>query len=85
METMNPGARGNVIRAMSKIKPSHLMDENLRMACGLDGISGVVVEEERAKLIGEKVYEQDESDDLSDDEDKIHQVHSPPSFIESLL
>jgi len=55
MESMNPQARKNVITAMGNVRPSHLLDGELRVACALDRVTGGVVEEERAALIGESV------------------------------
>jgi tRNA 2-thiocytidine biosynthesis protein TtcA len=37
---MNPNAKQNLLRAMSDIRPSHLLDQNLREACGMDPITG---------------------------------------------
>ena len=90
---MNPNARRNVITSMGKVKPSHLLDENLRIACGLDGITGSVVDEDRASLIGESKLEKEEggvSNGISTvidgmDNSNGVEVHNPSSFIESLL
>lgn len=86
-ETMNPNARKNVITAMSNVKPTHLLDENLRVACGLDGKTGSVVDEDRALLIGEKKIYVEGSDMASEGERSSTglEVHSPSSFIEGLL
>ena len=88
---MNSNARRNVITAMSKVKPSHLLDENLREACGLDRMTGSVVDETRAQLIGEKKVS---SSDVGKNGEALAEgivsengveMHSPSSFIESLL
>lgn len=91
METMNPNARKNVITSLGNIRPSHLLDENLREAAGLDRITGSVVDEDRAKLIGE-TKQNDTSSNGADKTDgntneKIGdlELHNPSSFIESLL
>ena len=93
LETMNPNARRNVITALGNVKPSHLMDENLRVACGLDGITGDVVDEDRALLIGETTKVSDagavdggeEASALSEESHSGTEVHRQSSFIESLL
>jgi tRNA 2-thiocytidine biosynthesis protein TtcA len=87
MESMNPNARRNVINALGNVKPTHLLDENLREACGLDRITGSVVDEERSLLIGETKPDAVDGDDDKYNADKagIVEIHSPSSFIESLL
>ncbi|KAL7464991.1 hypothetical protein ACHAXS_005326 [Conticribra weissflogii] len=93
MESMNPQARKNVITAMGNVRPSHLLDEDLRVACGLDRVTGGIVEEERAALIGEtviKIVSADGEMPRADDEQvedclESVQTHRLSSFIESLL
>mmetsp|Transcript_21488 Transcript_21488/g.36914 ORF Transcript_21488/g.36914 Transcript_21488/m.36914 type:complete len:423 (-) Transcript_21488:199-1467(-) len=94
METMNPNARKNVITAMGNIKPSHLLDENLRVACGLDGTTGSVVDDDRALLIGEKKIDTTtrkepdgniEASERSFEKNNGLEMHTPSSFIENLL
>lgn len=88
MESMNSNARKNVISALGNVKPTHLLDEQLRKACGLDGLTGSVVDEERALLIGEKKFNDasllvDTAGSGNGNETMIG--HSATSFIESLL
>jgi tRNA 2-thiocytidine biosynthesis protein TtcA len=87
MESMNPNARRNVIKSLGNVRPSHLLDENLRDACGLDRVTGSVLDEDRARLIGEAKYDAMSSDEVIDREEQIGglEIHNPTSFIESLL
>lgn len=80
MESMNPNARRNVINALGNVKPSHLLDENLREACGLNLISGSVGETKVDTSNSVVGSESDESENIRNVE-----FHSPSSFIESLL
>lgn len=43
LESMTPNAKLNMIRSMTDIRPSHLMDSTLRAACGLDAVTGDVL------------------------------------------
>jgi hypothetical protein len=81
---MNPDARQNVINALGNIKPTHLLDENLREACGLDRITGSVVDEERSLLIGERKFDAS-NNDVGASVRHEQEMHNPSSFIESLL
>jgi tRNA(Ile)-lysidine synthase TilS/MesJ len=90
MESMNPNARRNVINSLGNVRPSHLLDENLRDACGLDRVTGGVIDEERAQLIGEVRYDAIKSDEEVQEvvrRETIEDlnIHNPTSFIESLL
>lgn len=90
MSTMNPEARRNVINALGNIKPTHLLDENVREACGLDRITGSVVDEKRSLLIGERKIDASNDDvgaSVRHEREKTIgvEVHNPSSFIESLL
>ncbi|KAL3800937.1 hypothetical protein ACHAWO_000070 [Cyclotella atomus] len=87
MESMNPNARRNVIKSLGNVRPSHLLDENLRDACGLDRVTGSVLDEDRARLIGEAKHDAMSSDEVIDREEQIGglEIHNPTSFIESLL
>lgn len=40
LQELNPTAKQNLLRAMSDIRPSHLLDQSLRAACGMDPITG---------------------------------------------
>lgn len=40
LESLNPNAKQNLLRAMSDIRPSHMLDQSLREACGMDPITG---------------------------------------------
>lgn len=86
MESMNPNARRNVISSLGNIRPSHMLDENLREACGLDRVTGGVVHEERAALIGETKYDTTNIGEIEASEKIVGmEMHNPSSFIESLL
>jgi tRNA 2-thiocytidine biosynthesis protein TtcA len=90
MESMNPNARRNVINSLGNVRPSHLLDENLRDACGLDRVTGGVIDEERAQLIGEVRYDAIKSDEevpevVRRETIEDLNIHNPTSFIESLL
>lgn len=41
LQGLNPMAKKNILSAMSDIRPSHLLDQNLRKKCGMDPITGV--------------------------------------------
>lgn len=40
LEAMNPNVRKNLLNAMSTVRPSHLLDQDLRQSCGHDPING---------------------------------------------
>mmetsp|Transcript_31988 Transcript_31988/g.77823 ORF Transcript_31988/g.77823 Transcript_31988/m.77823 type:complete len:351 (+) Transcript_31988:185-1237(+) len=40
LQGLNPMAKKNILSAMSDIRPSHLLDQNLRENCGMDPITG---------------------------------------------
>jgi tRNA 2-thiocytidine biosynthesis protein TtcA len=40
LEGLTPTAKQNMLRSCHTIKPSHLLDQNLRAACGMDPITG---------------------------------------------
>ena len=40
LQTLTPTAKQNMLQACRTIKPSHLLDQNLRRACGMDPITG---------------------------------------------
>lgn len=40
LQDLNPNAKQNLLRAMSDIRPSHLLDQGLREACGMDPVTG---------------------------------------------
>ena len=48
---LNPNAKKNMVNAMSDVRPSHLLDVNLRQACGIDGATGEILDDDRAKLV----------------------------------
>jgi len=37
---LNPKAKENMLNAIGDVRPSHLLDQNLRLACGMDPITG---------------------------------------------
>lgn len=79
---LNPNAKRNMVNAMGDIRPSHLLDVGLREACGLDGVTGEIIDQKRAGLI--KGYEDKSTQDdmTSDDSSKGFESKSK---IESLL
>lgn len=48
---LNPNAKKNMVNAMGDVRPSHLLDVDLREACGMNGATGEVLDLERAKLV----------------------------------
>eukprot|EP00957_Ditylum_brightwellii_P119065 9081364-Ditylum_brightwellii.AAC.1 len=71
---------------MGDIRASHMLDENLREACGLDGLTGRVVDSERAALIGEYGVEGDEVNGAANGKKSSETQESiPKSFIEKML
>lgn len=45
LETFNPNAKQNLLHALSDVRPSHLLDQSLREAVGMDPITGEEEEE----------------------------------------
>ena len=43
-------ARSNMLRALSDVRPTHLLDRELRTACGLDAASGALIDERGRKV-----------------------------------
>lgn len=39
---LNPNAKQNILNAMGDVRPSHLLDQNLREACGMDPTTGEI-------------------------------------------
>lgn len=64
---LNPNAKKNMINAMENVRPSHLLDVDLRKACGIDGATGEVLDEERAALVKATDQKPDESVENSDE------------------
>lgn len=50
LQSMNPTAGQNMLRACQDVRPSHLLDQSLRKACGMDPITGEVVDDEDEQL-----------------------------------
>ena len=46
LQSMNPTAGQNMIRACRDVRPSHLLDQSLREACGMDPVTGEIVDDE---------------------------------------
>eukprot|EP00522_Entomoneis_paludosa_P007240 CAMPEP_0172453334 /NCGR_PEP_ID=MMETSP1065-20121228/10706_1 /TAXON_ID=265537 /ORGANISM="Amphiprora paludosa, Strain CCMP125" /LENGTH=132 /DNA_ID=CAMNT_0013205513 /DNA_START=13 /DNA_END=411 /DNA_ORIENTATION=+ len=46
LEGLNPQAKQNMLRALQTVKPSHLLDQSLREACGMDPITGDGMDED---------------------------------------
>ena len=40
LEGLNPRAKQNILNAMGDVRPSHLLDQDLREACGMDPLTG---------------------------------------------
>ena len=40
LQDLNPSVKQNLLNAMSDIRPSHLLDQKLRLSCGMDPITG---------------------------------------------
>ena len=40
LQDLNPNAKQNMMNAMANVRPSHLLDQDLREACGMDRITG---------------------------------------------
>lgn len=62
LSMLNPNAKRNMINAMGDVRPSHLLDVELREACGFDGATGEIVDVDRVKSI--KGYEESESSSI---------------------
>ena len=88
---LNPNAKKNMINAMSDVRPSHLLDIDLRDACGIDGATGQIIDPNRANLVkasttnknnnnDESINGTDESISLTENNDFLSQ-----SKIENLL
>eukprot|EP00977_Amphora_coffeiformis_P001358 scaffold286_cov169-Amphora_coffeaeformis.AAC.2 len=50
LQGMNPTAAQNMLRACQDVRPSHLLDQSLREACGMDPVTGEVVDDEDAHM-----------------------------------
>lgn len=96
LDSMNPNAKRNIHNALGDVRPSHLLDVGLRVACGLDGKTGEIIDADRAGLIrgfdgvlansGREVGEGSGDEDSADDGDAAAPDEKYPlSFIESLL
>jgi tRNA 2-thiocytidine biosynthesis protein TtcA len=40
LEQLNPNAKQNLLNSMKNVKPSHMLDQELRTACGMNPITG---------------------------------------------
>ena len=40
LQDLNPSVKQNLLNAMGDIRPSHLLDQDLRESCGMDPITG---------------------------------------------
>jgi tRNA 2-thiocytidine biosynthesis protein TtcA len=40
LEHFNPNAKQNLLNAMGNIRPTHMLDQRLRQACGIDPVTG---------------------------------------------
>ena len=50
LEQFNVNAKQNILNAMSSVRPSHLLDQDLRESCGMDAITGDVLEDENEPI-----------------------------------
>jgi hypothetical protein len=50
---LNPNAKTNIVNAMSDVGPSHFYIVELREACGIDGVTGEILDMERGSLAKE--------------------------------
>ena len=50
LQGMNPTAGQNMLRACRDVRPSHLLDQTLREACGMDPVTGEVTDDDDAEL-----------------------------------
>lgn len=87
LEALNPNAKRNMINAMGDVRPSHLLDVGLREACGIDGATGEVVDEDRAALVKGFVPRKDTSPHANGETaiDEEEAKFMSQSRIESLL
>ena len=46
LQSLNPQAKQNMLRSLQTVKPSHLLDQSLREACGMDPVTGALEENE---------------------------------------
>jgi len=44
LELLNENVKRNLLKAISDVRPSHLLDQNLRSSCGLDPVTGEPVQ-----------------------------------------
>lgn len=94
LSMLNPQAKRNIINGMGDVRPSHLLDFDLRTAVGIDGATGVVIDESRAKLVkGESTNptkqspddEQTQVETGEQDQGKSTEEYLSQSRIENLL
>lgn len=50
LQGMNPTAGQNMLRACQDVRPSHLLDQSLREACGMDPVTGQVIDDDDEQL-----------------------------------
>ncbi|KAL3910600.1 MAG: hypothetical protein SGARI_002042 [Bacillariaceae sp.] len=50
LEQFNVNAKQNVLNAMGSISPSHMLDQDLREACGMDPVTGDTLEDENEPI-----------------------------------
>jgi tRNA 2-thiocytidine biosynthesis protein TtcA len=50
LEQFNVNAKQNILNAMGNVSPSHLLDQDLRQSCGMDAITGDVLEDEHEPI-----------------------------------
>ena len=50
LQGMNPSAGKNMLRSCQDIRPSHLLDQSLREACGMNPVTGEVVDDDDAHI-----------------------------------
>lgn len=74
LEVLNPNAKRNMINAMGDVRPSHLLDVDLRVACGIDGATGEVMDEDRARLV--KGFTDSKEATMSSDASKSNDIQA---------
>jgi tRNA 2-thiocytidine biosynthesis protein TtcA len=51
LEQFNFNAKQNILNAMGSVAPSHLLDQELRQACGMDPVTGIEVGDDEQETV----------------------------------
>mmetsp|Transcript_16603 Transcript_16603/g.30202 ORF Transcript_16603/g.30202 Transcript_16603/m.30202 type:complete len:426 (-) Transcript_16603:47-1324(-) len=67
LEALNPHVRKSMLTSMENVRPGHLLDQDLRTACGLDAVTGRILDHPKAEMVG---YSSDSFEPQNEKEEK---------------